>query len=235
MTDNLPTVLVVTDNDIVPDEYQHLLISLRDQFTVGYFKVGDVANFLVLRAAMSELRVTQDRVYKAVGNIFGKSSRTIRYYAEQSAFYPQAVRDEYEVLPFSHFVMARSYHQRTGRDWREVLNYGKLNPKASEEEIRFKFLGVVVTGPDDNTQIFIEPTPSYLSSPVTQTVSYPRTSTPSSFLFISKLSEVLDAAAQVIDTVPDAEIAHEISDHIEGLRLLIPAAVRACETCRNTV
>lgn len=126
----------ISDNDIVPDDYQNQLIHWRDLFVDGYFAIGDIANRLVRRSAEMGFPVTDKRVYKAVGRFCGKSPRTVRYYAETSAFYPEEVRDEFDMLPFSHFVFARS----TGEQWREVLEFGADDPDCTLERLRYEFV-----------------------------------------------------------------------------------------------
>lgn len=126
----------VSDSDIVPEDYQNLLMYWRDTFRVGYFSLGDVANRLCAMAAKQAFRVTEARVFEAVGKFCGKSGRTVRYYAETAEFFSDEMRQEYEMLPFSHFVFARSMGDR----WREVLDYARAKPNLSEEGLRMAFV-----------------------------------------------------------------------------------------------
>lgn len=125
----------LSDADIVPDEIQGELINWRDTFSLGAFRIGDIANKLVKRAISLGWVVTNDRIYKAVGKFCGKSGRTVRYYAETSAFYSEDIRSLYDVLPFSHFVFARAH----GDDWESVLIYAAENPEKSLSEITAYF------------------------------------------------------------------------------------------------
>lgn len=129
----------LSPGDIVPDEYQTALISLGGRIRDCYFAIGDLANDLVGRAKTVGFRVTQADVYHAVGSFCGKSGRTVRYYAEVSGFYPPSVRDEFEILPFSHFVFARSLEDR----WREILEFAALHPTISEDGLRIRFIGTI--------------------------------------------------------------------------------------------
>lgn len=126
---------VVSDNDIVPDDYQNALLYWRDTFSRGYFSIGDIANELCELSLLKDLPVTQQRIFDAVGKFCGKSGRTVRYYAETSSFYPSKVRDEYEELPFSHFVFAKTLND----EWKDVLDFAKLSPHCSVEYLRRNF------------------------------------------------------------------------------------------------
>jgi len=125
----------VSDSDIVPDEVQAELITWRDAFTTGGFMIGDIANEMIVRAASNKWAVTNDRIYRAVGKFCGKSGRTIRYYAETSAFYSVNIRNEYDVLPFSHFVYART----KGKEWESVLIFAAEHPEVSLSEVMAHF------------------------------------------------------------------------------------------------
>jgi hypothetical protein len=124
----------LSDSDIVPEAYQNRLLYWSDTFKFGCFDIGDIAGDLVARAAENKFDVTQAQVFDAVGRYCGRSGRTVRYYYETSSFYPQSVRDEYDMLPFSHFVFAR-----TMGDWRAVLEYAKEKPYITEAGLRLKF------------------------------------------------------------------------------------------------
>lgn len=128
----------LSDADIVPDEVQSELIQIGDFLTEGAFRIGDIANELISRVAQSGWQVTNDRVYAAVGRFCGKSGRTVRYYAETSAFYPQDARQEFHTAPFSHFVFARG----TGCKWREALEYSAVTPGVTVQELTSQFIMV---------------------------------------------------------------------------------------------
>lgn len=131
----------LSDSDIVPDEVQNELIRWRDVFSAGAFNIGDIANKMIERASGQGWVVTNDRIYRAVGKFCGKSGRTIRYYAETSAFYPANIRNKFEVLPFSHFVFARTKCS----EWETVLEYAAENPEKSLSEVMAHFNETRVT------------------------------------------------------------------------------------------
>lgn len=127
----------VSDSQLVPDDIIRTLISIRDQVTQSCFTIGDIANNMVVRAAQIGFdHVTAWRVRRAVGRFCGKSERTVRYYAEVAAFYPENVRTIYEVLPFSHFVFAKTM----GGQWQEVLDYALGKPEATVDELKYQFV-----------------------------------------------------------------------------------------------
>ena len=123
----------LSDSDIVSDELQHRLIYWRDQFRTGQFEIGDIAASLIRDAASSGQAIPQDRIEQAVGRFCGKSERTIRYYYETAIFYQQETRDRYDVLPFSHFVVARRFD-----NWAEILDYAMLHPGIPAEALERK-------------------------------------------------------------------------------------------------
>jgi hypothetical protein len=126
----------VPDTDIVPDETQNVLIQLRDTHRYSAFMIGDIANDLILRAAKKGFPVTNARIFEAIGHFCDRSGRTVRYYAETASFFPQDVRDQYDVLPFSCFVFAR----QMGTRWPEVMEYSLTKPNIGIRELRLKFL-----------------------------------------------------------------------------------------------
>ena len=126
----------LSDNDIIPQEYQDELIFWRDVFKKGQFRIGDIAKDCIMASSERGLSVNQGRIFDAVGRFCGCGGRTVRYYYETAIFYPQVVRDHYDMLPFSHFVFARS----VGVKWRDVLDVGKSDPSMTEGKLRYIFL-----------------------------------------------------------------------------------------------
>lgn len=114
----------IDDGDLVPDDVQTELIMIRSRLTADYFRIGDIANRLVLEAAKTGMRVAAARIHKAVGRFVGKRPRTVRYYAENAAFFDSDARCLYQFLPFSFFDFARSF----GNQWEEVLKVAADNP-----------------------------------------------------------------------------------------------------------
>ena len=126
----------VRDSDLVPEDYQMRLMAWRDEFTRGYFEIGDIANDIVMMNIKKKMKVENAMIYSAVGRFCGKSGRTVRDYAEISAFFPVEIRELYDVLPFSHFRFAKT----CGRKWEDVLEYSLTHPDASEDKLAQEFL-----------------------------------------------------------------------------------------------
>lgn len=120
----------VSDNDIVPEVLQNELMQLRNADQLISFRIGDIANQLVEEAVRSGLKVPVARVFGAVGNFCGRSQRTIEEYADVAAFYPQNVRQEFDLLAFSYFSAARRL-----KDWHSALEWAVANPSASMESM----------------------------------------------------------------------------------------------------
>jgi hypothetical protein len=131
--------------DLIEEADQAELIQIREWDCLMRFRVGDIANKYALLSAGRGLRVPDSAIHEAVGRFCGKTGRTVRYYAEQAAFYSPDVRATYNAVPFSVFVLAR----RCGPAWADVLEYALLHPLASEAEIERKFLGPSLAGPPD--------------------------------------------------------------------------------------
>jgi hypothetical protein len=134
----------ISDSDIVPDDIQNELLYWSDKIKQGYFSIGDIANHLIARSAEKHFPVGTMQIYDAVGRFVGKSGRTIRYYAETASFFSDEIREEFDMLPFSHFVFARSM----GAEWREVLEFASEKPHITREGLEAHFVqtsGVSVT------------------------------------------------------------------------------------------
>lgn len=137
----------VLASDILSDQDQTKLIQLRDVIRDCYFDVGDIANRNV---EMGGDKIGAGQIYDAVGRFVGKSERTIRYYAETAAFYPQAVRLSFDILPFSFFVYAKTQHDR----WLEILDYAMLKPHLSLSGLKTYFsTSVEGTKSDQNYKV----------------------------------------------------------------------------------
>lgn len=146
--------LELSNSDIVSEENQNRLMYWRDVFRMGQFNIGDIAIEEVERNAMSGRQITQERIFRAVGSFCGKTERTVRYYYETSVYYPTEVRQEFNVLPFSHFVEARAF----GARWREFLERSMVYPGRGADFIRNQMVAAQNSAsvaadfsPDDNS------------------------------------------------------------------------------------
>lgn len=131
-------------SEIVPSDIQDELITLRDNLTRSSFRIGDIALQII---AGTQYGV--EAVYSAVGSFVGKSSRTIREYASVSAFYPDEVRQMYDLLSFDHFRVA----MRFGSNWLEALEWSvsqveEVNRPATVDAMVAEFATPKVTTPE---------------------------------------------------------------------------------------
>jgi hypothetical protein len=108
-----------------------VLIAIRDNLRDNYFLVGDIANRYIANAAKAGFVITNQQIEDEIGGILGKSGRTIRYYAEEAAFYGADIRQQYDILPFSFFAYARSTD-----NWKAVLDYAMEHPGISLPALR---------------------------------------------------------------------------------------------------
>jgi len=119
-----------TRNDVIQHHNQQLLQAFGQNDTATCFAVGDIANEEWENAIRNgwdkPVRerggdfVTKDFICASAAYYYGKSKRSIRYYADVSAFFPQEIRDRFDVLSFSHFANARQHE-----DWLDYLKYAQ--------------------------------------------------------------------------------------------------------------
>jgi hypothetical protein len=109
---------------VVPESVQARLGAIAAQHRRDAWMIGDCTNEIIQVAqARPDLYpdIGEMEIYRAVAVMLNQeySARTVRDYASIAAFYGPIVRDEFDLLPFSHFRYARTYGER----WREVLEY----------------------------------------------------------------------------------------------------------------
>lgn len=228
-----PTAIIVSDNQIVPNEYQHMLIAWRDAFKMGYFGIGDIANQLLVRAAQQGFHVSQARVFSAVGRFCDKSGNTVRYYADIAGFYPPEVRTDYEMLPFSHFAVAKM----AGEKWQDVLEYSKLKPHCAEEELRARLLFLtnnvaIVTTTEENGErvqsdgdgVQADSVPGSLSG------SHEQVQPVRFYRALLHLGELVDVVQGVLDNVKlDIGLQSKLASALKTIRDALPEIVRSIE------
>ena len=182
----------VIATDILSEEDQTELIQLRDVIRDCYFEVGDVALRNVRAGAHA---VGASVVYDAVGRFVGKSERTIRYYAETASFYQPVTRREFDILPFSFFVYAKS---QSGR-WQEILDYAMLKPHVSLAGLKTHFL--LQNGDTNSDQIYKSSGISMVDNPQGQerpSDKFPPYSSYTKMMLLSTLSDLLDRVTMVL-------------------------------------
>jgi len=116
----MQTILKTTVSRLIPKSYLEDLIQLREEMTMSYWKIGDITNAIITMSVANKMPIEKMKVYQAVGSVVGKADRSVRLYSYLASFYPPDIRKLYEVLPYSHFVVACQY--KGGSEWEEVLN-----------------------------------------------------------------------------------------------------------------
>jgi hypothetical protein len=129
-----------SDNDLVSEEYQNRLMFWRDTFRIGQFDIGDISVEIIVEIATRGIHVNHDRVFAAIGRYCGKSGRTVRYYYETAVFYDRDIRQRYSILPFSHFVFARTM----GDKWQSVLDFALSCPGITADDLERRFTSAVI-------------------------------------------------------------------------------------------
>lgn len=104
----------------MPEDEQMEIMGRGDRQTDDRWFLGDKANEWAERVREKLLPCSVMDVYDTIAYLYGDGvvGRTIRYYSEIAYFYPQWVRDEYDVLPWSHFDLAKRYRDD---EWQAVL------------------------------------------------------------------------------------------------------------------
>jgi hypothetical protein len=118
---------------IITSDLMDELIAIRDSFDTSYWRLGDITNIIINQAVARGADNIKMVLYHRIGQIVGKSPKMIRYYAAVSGFYPQQIREKYQLLPFSHFAYAMRF--RSGDDTSfgessktsEILEYAQSN------------------------------------------------------------------------------------------------------------
>lgn len=89
--------------DVVPENLQNELISIRDCETLNGWRVGDICSEVCRYNETNGTNVTRQDIYSAVGLFVGKSSRTVREFHSLAQFFGPESRERYSVLAFDHF------------------------------------------------------------------------------------------------------------------------------------
>jgi hypothetical protein len=93
----------MNESKIIPVDLQDQLLALRDDITRTSWAIGDLATEVIRYNALNNTGATMHEIFKAVGSIVGRESRTIREYQTVSSRFPFDVRDKFDVLAYGHF------------------------------------------------------------------------------------------------------------------------------------
>jgi hypothetical protein len=92
--------------DIIPDDFQILLINLRDRGTRDAWLIGDITQRVIEFNEANGRAFDTMLVYQAVGSFVGSASRTVREKHYIARFFDLEIREQFSVLSFSHFAIA---------------------------------------------------------------------------------------------------------------------------------
>jgi len=140
------------------------------------FRVGDIANDIYGTALALNKQITHQYACSAVAKFCGRSSRTVRLYADIAKFYDEQTRRQYDELSFSHFVMARHYASQ----WQDVLDTalsGEYSP-LSVDETQMRYLNSIGVTEAIDTFNKLEIEPREISPVVTPEQTYQQLMTP---------------------------------------------------------
>lgn len=93
----------MNESKIIPDNLQEQLFSVRDDITQASWATGDLTTEVIRYNAYNNTGATMTEIFKAVGSMVGKASRTIREYQVVSNRFSAEARLKYDVLAYGHF------------------------------------------------------------------------------------------------------------------------------------
>lgn len=193
---------------LLSDEVQARLIEIRHSMTVDSFSVGDIATEVIQHAVKEGFKVTQEDIFNLIGGFVGKTGRTVRYYHETARFFDVPTRQEFAMLNFAHFVVARSF----GDNWREVLEYAADNLTVPASALAAKFGVDVPDGADSDV-------PNSADSDVPNSAQAENLAAK----LLSMLSSLLERIAKITGKLPLSEDLNERLEAVtDDLRDLIP-------------
>lgn len=110
-------------SEIIPKNLQDELIQIGEDITRNTFRIGDIVVIVSEYVALNNIECSKSDVYRAIGSFIGKASGTVRGYETLARFYPESVRNKYEVLSSSHFRKAMELDRASDIGWQDVLDY----------------------------------------------------------------------------------------------------------------
>ena len=102
---------------VIPEDEIAVAIAKGQRDSQEKWEWGDRALNWIDIALTSGIACTKDHVYTALSQVSGIPKRTLRHYADHASFFPAEIRDEYEPMPYSHFMVAKTF----GDKWKELL------------------------------------------------------------------------------------------------------------------
>ena len=219
---------ILSDNDVIPEDLQNELMQIGLQRRLDSFRVGDITQQL-LASWMGDERVTHDRIFRAVGKRCDLAPRTVRYCWETAVFFPERVREEYNMLPFSMFVQAR----KQGPRWQAFLDFAADNVgRKSVGAIAAEFAGEaglqpVSEWPDENEEdVFVYAVEGEQLRDRGSPAGIPSKAVTAGIVYsISRLVEYLDRAILALPGL-DQQVRDALCGALATLRRCMPDVVR---------
>jgi hypothetical protein len=220
----------ITDNDIVPEDIQNELMHWREVNKLSSFRIGDITNDLIMRAAQTGYDVTHERIFKAVGNFCDRKPRTVRYCWETSSFFTPDVREQYDQLSFSTFVFARMLGER----WQDVLEYAAEQPKISVDALQMHFMTTPLHVQDVTTDQFdtCAPTSDQPCACAPAPTRIPDGAVSAGLL--SNLCTVIDSLGRLLDRLPLRDATKtNLRDALQVIKKYMPEITQATQSIDN--
>jgi len=140
----------VTHDEIVPVEYQNLLIQIGEDISRSEWAIGDTVNNLIEAHRAHGTKAPASTVQGAAARYCGKSTRSVRYYCDVAKRTPQKQRDTYPSLSFSHFAKCAEISPDSIEKRDEMLKWAADN-QATVARLEAKFKDWVVG--DEDVQV----------------------------------------------------------------------------------
>jgi len=110
-------------SNIIPNHLQQELIQIGEDITRHTFRIGDIVILITEYVEANDMKCSKRDIWRAVGSYIGKAAGTVQGYEAIARFYPQSVRNYYEILSASHFRMAMQIDSKGEYNWQTVLDY----------------------------------------------------------------------------------------------------------------
>jgi len=108
----------VNESTIIPDQLQNELFRIRDNETHDSWRLGDITIEIFEYNRLNATGAKDMEIYKAVGSMAGKASRTVREYYATSQLFGDHEREQFDMLSFSHFrIAARLQSPMEALEW----------------------------------------------------------------------------------------------------------------------
>ncbi len=100
-----------TVEQLIPDEMQMRLMAIGQSWRTQRWEIGQLVHTLRCHIEEKGLPIAVMSVYTKVSNLLGNevTPRTVRYWADVFAFYPEEIRVKYSEVAHYHYGIAKAY------------------------------------------------------------------------------------------------------------------------------